>query len=233
MIMNQSEFLLKETTQKQSTLCTHYNIYHFQVTCTKYANPKRDTYSSSIQNGIQNIIQYLSTTQNNIDLQNLSTVQDNNDKGLDVKAFNSDKDLSIQLHKEDTKYNVADNVVDGGRKSLSLRHESLAQNKHKSEMKEIHEYMLISREITNYFYEEAVRMTTYQTIIDGMRKMLKYLENPRHTYVKKVVFQCFLKMRVNIVTTKNPWRHDTNDLIIDDTYDRFEGFQMGQIIENL
>lgn len=183
--------------------------------CTNDANPKHNTNSSSVQDEIQNILKYVSRTQNNI---NSINVPNDNEKAVDVKASNSHKDTSIQVDKGNTDDNVDNEIINGRKaKPVPVDRKSSPRDIHKKQMKEIHDLMVVSSKTTDYFYDEAVRIDTYQTIVDGLRKMLIYLEDPENSVVKKMVFDCFLKIRATIVPKLDPLSiHEVNDIIIDD-----------------
>ncbi|XP_026324547.1 uncharacterized protein LOC113233608 [Hyposmocoma kahamanoa] len=146
-----------------------------------------------------------------------------NEKAVDLKASNSDKDTSIQVDKGNTDDNVDNEIINGRKaKPVPVTRKSSAQVIHEKQMKEIHDLMVISSKTTDYFYDEAVRIDTYQTIIDGLRKMLIYLDDPKNSAVKKMVFDCFLKIRATIVPKLDPFStHVVNDLIIADVNNRF------------
>lgn len=64
----------------------------------------------------------------------------------------------------------------------------------------VDEFMKMRAQSTAYLYKELQRIKSTRVVKDGLRKMISFIQQPEHQWVKKKVFKCFIDAR------KKVWR---------------------------
>lgn len=192
-----------------------------------------DKHISNIRDGVDYILKQSSTSHKDVKLQKhpkthkaiVITVQNDAERPFDVKEVtDEDESNKVGLDKEKTVDNIELDMISSRRKGKQIQHKiSSVQNQHAAHVEEIHEFMLTNRKAANYFYDESLRIFTFHDVYDSLRKMMRFVGEPTNINVKFMVLQCFLDLNIHIATTKNPWRFDTNNFIIDDLDNKFDG----------
>lgn len=149
-------------------------------------------------------------------------------KSLDDAQFNENKQYTLifkniyETYKNDNKLRRANGPVKKSREQKNI--EAQMQASHEKRMKEIIEYMKNNIHPTKYLHKEMLRMVKTSQILDSLRRMVAYLEDPKNIEMQNKVIKYYQVQRLKqqkAIIQRQIWTHPTNNLVINIVKDPF------------